>query len=218
MDDKPSDLLTLVREYEMPQAAFELLAAHRPLVIAGVSGSGKDAIAERIQADSDWRYVVTHTTRPPRPGEQNGKDYWFVSEAEMAKLIKDQAFIEVKWIHDGQISGSSIKAYNAVLESIGTILERGVEIDLFFILPPTFEAWMERLDNRGHMTHVERVKRLRSARVEMDIASNNDKFILVVNDEINRVAAEILDGSGEGSNQVERRELAKRLIDSIQAY
>lgn len=214
----------------MPRAADELLMAHSPLILAGVSGSGKDAIAECIRAESDWRHVVTHTSRQLRPEEENGKQYWFVGEEEMLQMAKDGEFIEIKWIHDSQVSGSSIKAYNSVIrarhkpmmyldvQGIETILEHGIAIRPFFILPPSFDVWIERLDKRGRMSHVERTHRLRSAKKELEVAIRNDKFVLVINDEIPRVSREILQGFSDSASQHRHRELAKQLIDHIQAY
>lgn len=230
MDNILSQLLDLVRQYKMPPAAAELLTANSPLILTGTTGSGKDAIEDYIQKISSWRHVVTHTTRPMRPGEQNGIDYWFVDEAEMLKLVGEQAFIEVKFIHDRQVSGSSLNAYSSTLQSgykplmridvqgIQELHQHAPGIRPVFILPPSFEAWMERLEGRGRMSHVEKVQRMHSARRELEIAIQNERFILVVNDEIPRVSREILDGTTDAATQYRNRELAQRLIDHIKAY
>jgi len=214
----------------MPQAAAELLTAHPPLLVAGTTASGKDAVENFIQGISDWRHVVTHTTRQIRPGEVNGSDYWFVSEAEMLNLAEGQAFIEIKLIHDRQISGTSIQAYNAVLaagrkpmlridiQGVRDLRTRVPGLRPYFILPPSFDVWMERLDKRGHMSHVERVQRLHSARLELETAIEDEHFILLINDEIARVAQEIVDGVTDIPSQQRNRQLARQLIDHIKAY
>lgn len=230
MEDTHNQLLDMVRQYQMPRAAIELLTAYPPLVLAGATASGKDAIAQRLETSSDWRLMVTHTTRPIRPGELNGKNHWFVSEAEMLALLEQAAFIEAKLLHNIQCMGSSITAYQAVIDGgkkpimridiqgVETLLENGLAIRPFFILPPSFEVWMERLDKRGHMSHVERVHRLRSAELELEKAIRNDKFILVINDDVSRVSQEIIQGYTDAASQHSRRELAKQLIDHIKAF
>jgi guanylate kinase len=230
MDDTHKQLLDAVRTYKMSAEAVELVSANPPLIISGTTGTGKDVIEQHIQKISSWRHVVTHTTRPLRRGEQNGVDYWFVSEEEMLRLINDQAFIEVKFIHNNQVSGPSIAAYKAALSDGHKPMLRidiqGIEelhrnvkgLRPFFVLPPTFESWMERLGGRGHMSHVERAKRMHSAQKELEIAIANEHFILVVNDEISRVSKEIIDNITDIPTQSRNRELAKNLVEQARAY
>lgn len=230
MYDIHSRLLGAVKHYRMPQAAVNLLTANPPMVLAGITGVGKDSVEDYIEKTSDWQHIVTHTTRQMRPGETNGKEYWFVSEEEMLRLVAAGAFIEVNIIHGIQVSGTSLEAYSGTLQAgkkpIVDIDIKGVQdlhahipdVRPFFILPPDFGVWMERLDRRGHMSHVERVKRLQSAKEELEMAILNERFILVVNDEVARVAREVLDGATDAATQHRNRELAQRLIDHIKAY
>ncbi len=222
-----SQLLQKVRHYQIPQAAIDLLKQHPPLMIAGASASGKDAVVEYIEQTSDYRNMVTHTTRPPRQGEINGQHYWFVSEAEMLKLVEDQAFIEIQTIHGETIYGTSLEAYKNVLDSghkpLLVIDVQGIEeitrhlpaSQPVFILPPSFEVWMERLEKRGHMSYVERSKRLRSAKAELEAALRSRLFMLVINHEIPLAARQILGGTSDPSTQAHNRELGQSLLDQI---
>jgi len=230
MDSTHARLLEAVKHYRMPQAAVDLLTTNPPMVLAGITGVGKDTIEDYIEKTSGWQHIVTHTTRQLRPGDTNGKDYWFVSEEEMLNLVAVQAFIEVDFVHEIQVSGTSLEAYNSVLRAgrkpIVDITLKGVQdlyihipgIRSFFILPPSFEVWMERLEKRGHMSHVERAKRIDSAKKELEAAIQNEHFILVINDELPRVTKEILDNITDIPSQQRNRELAQRLIDHINAY
>ena len=148
----------------------------------------------------------------------------------MLSLAGSQAFIEIKLIHDRQVSGSSVQAYRAVLsagqkpmlridiQGVRDLRIRVPGIRPYFILPPSFEVWMERLDKRGHMSHVERVQRLHSARLELETAIEDEHFILLINDEIPRVAQEIVDGITDIPSQQRNRQLAHQLIDHIKAH
>jgi guanylate kinase len=229
-DSVKQQLLDKVKSYHAPASAVELLSQHKPLIIAGVTASGKATVTEYIQKISDWRHVVTHTTRPPREGEENGKDYWFVSEDEMLRLIEGNKFIEVKNIHNQQISGTSISAYKKVVEAgqkpllitdvqgIEDITKSVPGLKAAFLLPPSFEAWMQRLDRRGRMSHVERLRRLKSASQEIIHAMNSLHFNLYINADVNLVAKAILDEVSLPAEQHHNRELAERLIEHAKAY
>ena len=75
------------------------------VVISGPSGVGKDSVVQRMQArGTQFYFVVTATSRPPRPGEVHGEDYYFVSEATFQQMIKDDALIEHALVY-GQYKG-----------------------------------------------------------------------------------------------------------------
>lgn len=220
-------LLDAVRSYKMPSVADQLLSTNKPLILCGVTAAGKDTILKHIEQNSQWRHVVTHTTRKPRDGEANGENYWFVSEDEMLRLVLDQEMIETKAVHGKTVYGTSIKAYKSVLDQahkpllridIQGVLELANQIpDLqaAFILPPNFEVWMERLEKRGRMSHVEKVQRLRSAQTELKEALRSRHFIFVVNREFAVTSVEILKGVSDGLTQHRNRELAQQLIDHV---
>jgi guanylate kinase len=81
----------------MPHDSDFHTIVHYPLliVISGASGSGKDSVVRRMQQNGlQFHFVVTATTRPRRPNETHGKDYWFVSQAEFARMIEANELIE----------------------------------------------------------------------------------------------------------------------------
>jgi len=225
--DIHSKLKQAVADYDMPAVAEQLLKAHPPLILAGITAAGKEAVSKRLEQISDYRQITTHTTRPPRPGEQDGKDYWFVGESEMLELLERKAMIEVKVLHGQQISSSSIAAYQEVL-SVGK--KPLAEVDVqgtqelikhlpnarpIFLLPPSLEVWLQRLGDRGPMSHIERLRRFASAVNEIEAALDNQRFILVINNEINQTAEQIVRKSFNPRQQEESRQLAKLLLENI---
>jgi guanylate kinase len=150
---------------------------------------------------------VSCTTRPPRPGEVDGRDYRFVSEREFEELVEDGAFLE--WV---EVFGHR---YGTLIGPVAEALEQGrdviLEIDvqgaarvrehmpdaaLIFLAPPSFEALYERIRGRHTESEAEMARRLDAARWEMDQASWFDH--VVINDEVDRAAAEvaaIIDGN-----------------------
>ncbi|HSX18457.1 MAG TPA: hypothetical protein VLE51_03830 [Candidatus Saccharimonadales bacterium] len=221
-------LLEKAREYHTPQAARDLLATHPPLIITGITASGKDSVSKYISETSElYREVVTHTTRPPRAGEVHTQHYHFVTEEDMLKLVEREEMIEVKLIHGETFYGTSINAYRDVVNSghrpLLVIDVQGVdEITKYieharpiFLLPPSFNAWIERLEKRGRMSHPERLRRMNSARVELEKTLNSNLFVLVVNHDIPRTAHEILSDAHDYSIQHHNRETALLLIEHL---
>ena len=150
---------------------------------------------------------VSCTTRQPRPGEVDGRDYRFVTPRDFGELVEDGAFLE--W---AEVFGHR---YGTLLGPVADDLERGrdviLEIDvqgaarvrermpdavLIFLAPPSFEDLEQRIRRRHTEGEEEMARRLDAARREMDQAWWFDH--LVVNDEIDRAAAQvaaIIDGT-----------------------
>lgn len=131
------------------------------MIISAPSGAGKTSICRKImQMFPNLHFSVSHTTRPPRPGEVDGKDYVFLSEAEFRERIARGEFVE--WVENyGQLYGTSKKTMDAFLEQGYDLLldieprgaraireqyPRGVFI---FILPPSLSELKARLAKRG---------------------------------------------------------------------
>jgi len=224
------ELFEKLRSYRTPDIAAQLLSSYPPLIVAGATATGKSSVLKRLEEVSEYRHVITHTTRPPRPNEVSGQNYWFVNEEEMLRLLDDQAMIEVKAVHGDTLYGPAITSYQAVLNSghkpILVIDVQGVEElsrslpkqKAFFLLPPNFDEWMERLEKRGQMSSVEKANRLKSARQELEEALRQPRFILVTNYDVHRTAQEILGGTTDPRTQSQNRELAQTLISHIQNY
>lgn len=221
------NLLEKIREYHMPQEAQELLKAHPPLLIAGMSSVGKNTVAKYIVEHSDYRRVITHTTRQPREGEVNGRDYWFINESEIAQMVDQQSLIEVQLVHEEDVYGTSIESYEVILEAgFHPLLIADVygalkftnflpQLRPFFIIPPSFEVWMERWNRRGAMTYAEKARRLRSASTELEKAIRGERFILIINYEIPSTVSQILSGVIDPSTQRRNREAAQQLLDHL---
>jgi len=144
-------------------------------------------------------YSVSATTRGPRPGEQDGREYHFLDRAEFEKRIAEDAFVEWAEVH-GNLYGTLRQSIedvvgagkDAVLEidvqGMRKLRGRGLEFVSVFIAPPSMEELERRLRDRATDSDAQIALRLRNAREEM--AAMNEYDYCVVNDEIDRAVTE----------------------------
>jgi guanylate kinase len=225
-------LIEVVAHYTMPKRARELVKTSDLLVICAVTAAGKNTIVNYLIEHDEFAYMVSHTTRQPRENhgklEQNGRDYWFVDEAKMLELAEQRAFVEIKQVHGTTFYGTSIIAIEqAVQSSRRPITELDVqgaqelmaELPGFrplFVIPPTYEVWMERLSNRGPISTEERERRFESARMELQLAIGDPRFALVINHDFHETVIEIKKGIDlSAKTQAERRDVARSLLAAI---
>ena len=164
------------------------------IVISAPSGTGKSSVAKRAVASiPHLRFSVSHTTRPPRPGERNGREYFFVTPARFKRMIAAGDFVEWADVH-GNLYGTSWKELRKARKEGRDILldidvqghhrvrQRLPEAVSIFLLPPSFQELARRL-RRRHSDAPEVIEsRLEAAREETDHWPEYD--YLVVNDRI----------------------------------
>ena len=164
------------------------------LVISGPSGAGKSTLLARVLAETPGvRFSVSHTTRPPRPGEAEGVDYYFVSDERFRELRDRREFLEWAQVH-GHHYGTSVAEFEkATREGVDLILDLDVQgaaqvrLSLrdpvtVFVLPPSYEALEQRLRTRGSDESF--AQRLAAATEELSLYQTYD--YLVVNDDLDR--------------------------------
>jgi len=165
-------------------------------IIAAPSGCGKTSLVEAlIKKTKNLCVSVSHTTRPPRPDEVNGINYYFISINEFEEMIKNNAFVEHAVVFDNHY-GSSTKLIGEKLdEGVDVILEidwqgaRQVKENIpnaisIFILPPSKEALLGRLQQRAQDNEITINKRMSDAQNQMQHFSEFD--YLVINDDFNK--------------------------------
>ncbi len=166
------------------------------LVISAPSGCGKTTILRQVMRDLPGLvFSVSHTTRPPRPGEEDGRDYHFVSR-EQFLAIRDQepsGFLEWAEVH-GNFYGTGRDEVMARLEQgLDVVLDIDVqgarqirqtaaEPVTVFIAPPSLEELARRLRGRGTESEEIVALRLKNARIEMEAAPEYE--YLIINDRL----------------------------------
>jgi guanylate kinase len=171
-------------------------------IICAPSGAGKTSLTNALlEADPDVRLSVSYTTRPPRPGEADGRDYHFVDLARFERMAAAGEFLESAFVH-GNRYGTSQKWINEARRGGKDIL---LEIDWqgaaqvrklipeavgIFIVPPSFEVLAQRLRGRGQDTPEVIAQRLQAAREEMSHVSEFD--YVIINEEFKRAAQDLI--------------------------
>ena len=164
------------------------------LVISGPSGAGKGTLYNRVlAADPTFTFSVSYTTRGPRPGEVDGKDYCFVTEEQFRQMLDRDGFLEHADVH-GHLYGTprqpvldALEAGRSVMLDIDPqgalqVMEKMPDCVSVFILPPSFAELRRRLTGRGTEKPEEIERRLRNARGEVQLMGKYQ--YLVVNDDL----------------------------------
>ncbi len=184
-------------------------------VISGPSGVGKNTIIRAVMQKVDGlSYSVSHTTRKPRNGEINGRDYYFVDEKTFKKMIEDGLFVEWAKVYSDYYGTSFSSIREKLAEGKDVILDLDVQggmnirkhfknSSLIFVIPPSIEELKRRLRKRGTEDEIIE-KRLSNIEFELKMAERYD--YIVINDSLERAIKEM-----EAIIIAERCKTAKRL-------
>ena len=176
----------------------------RLVVLAGPSAVGKSSVVRELRTRlPELVFIVSATTRDPRPGEVDGKDYRFTSREEFQRMIDSGELLEWAEIHGGlQRSGTPAAPIEEALEAGKPVL---VEVDLagaravrkampeallVFMAPPSWDVLVQRLTGRGTETEDVVARRLETARVEL--AAQDEFDTVIVNEDVSRACDELV--------------------------
>ncbi|KAF4072677.1 hypothetical protein AMELA_G00265670 [Ameiurus melas] len=184
------------------------MSGPRPVVLSGPSGAGKSTLLKRLMQEYEgvFGFSVSHTTRNPRPGEENGKvihhlltsaDYHFTTREKMQEGIDNGDFIE-NAVFSGNIYGTSksaiedVQAQNLIcildvdLQGVKNIKQTDLNPIYISIQPPSMEILEQRLRDRLTETEESLQKRLEAARIDMELSKEPGIFdVVIVNDDQN---------------------------------
>lgn len=186
------------------------------LVLSGPSGAGKSTVAQRLGlADRRiWR-SVSMTTRPPRPAETNGIDYYFVTPEHFARERAAGSLLENARVHGESYGTPRRPVIERLLQTRDVLLEIDVQGAMqvkrtvadavfIFVRPPSRAVLEQRLHDRGSETDEAILSRLAAADREMALAGEYD--YLVVNDDIDRAVSEVFSVIAAERSRSQRRQ------------
>jgi len=170
-------------------------------IVSAPSGAGKTSLLKRLREElPDLVISTSHTTRPKRPGEVDGRDYYFVSVETFERMLAEGAFLEHAKVFDHyygtarrQVEENLERGFDVVLEidwqGARQVREKMPESRSIFILPPSRQVLEQRLRSRGQDSEAVIARRMRAARDE--IAHYDEYDYLVVNDRFEQALAQL---------------------------
>lgn len=198
----------------------------RLIIISSPSGGGKGSLIKEVRAMlPDLGYSVSHTTRPQRFGEENGREYFFVTKEDFERRIGGGDFLEYANVH-GNLYGTSLRESEKVFNTGRDLV---VEVDVqgalqiseklpesitIFILPPSFEVLKARLTARGTEGEAELRTRLKNAFNEV-LEYKKFKYV-IVNQDLGTAARQIASIINAERQRLDRQNDAiKGILDSF---
>jgi len=160
-------------------------------IISSPAGGGKTTLTNLLISEiPNLKRVITCTTRKPRLGEKDGKDYYFLTKEEFKKRIKEEAFLEYAVVHGNYYGTPKKEVFELLEKGIDLILvidvqgmrqvkENFKDVITIFILPPSIEEIVKRMKERGDSEEEIR-KRLETAKSEIPAWKEYD--FVIVND------------------------------------
>lgn len=235
--DEFQDILS---DYEVSDESQHILDETKLVLLLAPSSSGRNALIKGLLETDEYYFIVSDTTRHPRTNdglmEQNGVEYWFRSEDDFLKDLQQGKYLEAEVIHKQQVSGISIRELQKArdrqktaitdVDLLGVHNVRAAKPDTIclLILPPSFDEWQRRFDNRGKLSNEEKRRRFETATRILQAGLDNDYFTIVVNDDYDRALAEIHDIVKSGVDKMTQmagkvvvKELLKATTDWLEA-
>lgn len=172
------------------------------LVVAGPSGVGKSTVINAALAqNSRWVFSVSATTRPMRPGEQDGREYYFITQAEFDQRVAQGRFLEYAGVYGKQygtpldeLERAEKAGKNLMIEvdTVGCLSIRAIrpDIPLVAIVPPDLEELKRRLRDRG--TETAGTLAIRFANIVAELQRMRGFDFVVINDQVEQAAKRLL--------------------------
>lgn len=196
-----SQFADVLMNYKPSIEATDKLHSIKLALLMGFSGSGRNTLISELLKTGRYRFIVSDTTRKPRVNngkkEQNGVEYYFRDEFDFLNDLKKGEFLEAAIIHNQQVSGISIREIQKAsqlnkiaisdvqTDGIDSILKIKPSSKCIFILPPSFETWMRRLNVRGEIPNAELRRRLNSALNELNHL-DEEKYTVIINGDLSK--------------------------------
>lgn len=223
----------LISNYNPSTEAVDLLRRAHIVLFCGITGAGKDRVQDELSRQDRFARIITSTTRAPRENdgvmEQNGREYYFFTREQAAQKIEHKEYFEVALVH-GEINGATVdeirRIHDAGKTAIGDVNYVGIEYykkhapdtTAIFLIPPSFDVWMERLKKRYDTEadfETAWPKRRESAIHEIEWALSTDLCRIVVNDDLAecvQTVTRIIDGDSASTGG---RDRARKILDHL---
>lgn len=173
------------------------------VVLSGPSGVGKDAVLSELRKlDRPWHFAVTATTRPMRPGEEDGVDYIFLDFETFDRMRERDEFLECAEVYGRWYGVPRSQARDALragkdvflkidVQGAATIRNMAPEALLIFLIPPSIEELQQRLKGRMTESPEDLERRLRTAEAELEQVRHFDYRVVNPEGRLDLAAADV---------------------------
>ena len=167
------------------------------IILSSPSGAGKTTLVKKLSEKSNYEISISHTTRQPRPNENQDEDYFFVDEKEFKRLIKNEEFLEYAKVFNNfygttrtpvidKLNKGKNVLFDIDWQGADQIKNKKLDYKLitFFILPPSKEVLFQRLSNRH--VHDKKIAEVRMNQFERDVLHWINYDYVVINNDLNK--------------------------------
>ena len=213
----------LIRDYQAPPEVIDRISGIDLLMIIGGTGVGKTSIIKRL----GMPFVPTDTTRPIRPDEIDGTDYFFRTDYQaVVAEIKERKFVQAAVGPAGDFYCTRISAYPqvglavyaVVADVVPTFRQLGFnETVSAFVTPPTFIEWMQRID-RNNVESDQLSKRLQEDKRSFNFALNDPQVHFILNDDLDKAVYQtkmLISGKPDQTRESLARQAAEKIYQEL---
>ncbi len=224
-------------DYRPDTALAELFQRATGVFLVAPTAAGRNTIINELTSDGRYHFLISDTTRRPRLNdgqlEQDGQEYWFVDEAKMLAGLKRGDYLLPALIHGQQVSGISRAELEKGIAG-GKRLIKDIDVQGYvaagnlangmsslFVLPPSFDIWLQRLTSRGPISDEERGRRLNSAIQDIEQALQLG-LKLIVNNQL-KVTVDLINQFADSGTISSETELlahshAEKLLQELRQF
>jgi guanylate kinase len=213
----------LCKDYQMSAQTISRIRNIDLLMMVGGTGVGKTSIIKQLGIP----YVISDTSRPKRPEEINGLDYFFRTDYEqLITEIKQRDFVQINIFSTGDFYGTRASAYPEIGFAVYAVVSDKVpefrqlgfsETITAFVTPPDFLEWMGRLD-KHNVERDQLVSRLNEAKRSFEFAFNDPQTHFILNDNLEKAVAQtkmLLAGTVDRDRETQARAAAESIYKEL---
>jgi guanylate kinase len=190
----------LLSNYKPNQTVMQQFQDSNFAVIAGPAGAGKDTLRNALLERQPKTYIriLSTTTRPQRPGEQEEIDYCFRSPTEVESGLKSREFFQTALVHNQQVAcmhvdeirklaGDQVGLSILIVQTEAELHKLKPDIKTIFLIPPSLEILQQRMQAKRALDPDEIKRRLEAAKKELEFALACSDYYCLVSDDLNRL-------------------------------
>lgn len=227
-EDEARKFQDILKNYQPNNSVLEQFQTSNFAVIAGPAGAGKDTLRNAlIEKDpSSYVRILSTTTRPIRPGEQEGIDYYFRTSAEVEEDLKRQEFFQTALVHNQQVSCMHINEIHKlgsaqiglsilVVQTEEQLRELKPDIKTIFLIPENLEVLKQRMQAERVLDPAEIERRLTAAKKEMIIALGRTDYYCLISADLQILSQQADDFLRDGRLDKLADNKARSIIEQI---